>query len=629
MPGFQRVALVQSHQRLTASHVYYLPDLVELCGLAAMVRDQVSDVAIPVSPADREPLVQFERFMRRHRPDLVGVSVFTCGARSSLEYARIARAFGAFVVFGGFHPSALPDEVLASPWVDAVVRGEGELTFAELVRGGTPEGVAGISFRDHGRVVHNPARPLISDLDALPRPLREIRPARFGLAGLEYHTDTVFTSRGCRGRCTFCANHLVGGTWRGRAPEAIVEELLSLPLPRKGPRKQVKFWDSSFLTDPQRVEALCSLIIEQGLGGRLRLIAEARVEDVVRAADVIPAMRRAGFARIGCGVESPNRDTHRLLNKGINLSHVQKAAELLTSNRIQFSKFLIVGHANESADDLLRYPDYTLDQGVYLQRTTFFIMTPYPGTVLAEQLESEGRITSRNWDMYNNFGAVIAPGKISPLSLQILHAAVAVRYGLVRRFLEGTSAVGALDRGLEPLLLLALMVPCHRQDGRRTTEECLLEALLLAQGVRERCKEGTRRGWLHRVRVRVFARDGRSVWIHIEERGGRQRLVVSADAAPGPGRFGGRTLHLPLQEFVRLVRGVDLRALVHDVNTLSLRPVAFRVVWLPALMRNLVILAAAVVRVMGWNLRLLFRRFPAGDVGPPAVRTESGGREAG
>ena len=629
MPGFQRVALLQSHQRLTASHVYYLPDLVELCGLAAMVRDQVSEVAIPVSPADREPLAEFERFMRRRRPDLVGVSVFTCGARSGLEYARIAHELGAFVVFGGFHPSALPDEVLASPWVDAVVRGEGELTFAELVRGGTPEGVAGVSYRDQGRVVHNPARELIRDLDALPRPLREIRPARFGLAGLEYHTDTVFTSRGCRGRCAFCANHLVGGAWRGRAPEAIVEELLSLPLPRKGPRKQIKFWDSSFLTDPQRVETLCSLIIEHGLGDRLRLIAEARVEDVVRAADVIPSMRRAGFARIGCGVESPNRDTHRLLNKGINLSHVQRAAELLTRNRIQFSKFLIVGHANESADDVLRYPDYTLDHGVYLQRTTFFIMTPYPGTALAETLESEGRITSRNWDMYNNFGAVISPGKISPLTLQILHAAVGVRYGLVRRFLEGNSAVGALDRGLEPLLLLGLMVPFHGPDGRRTTEDCLMEALLLAQGVRERQKPRSRPGRFHRVRVRVFAPNGRSVWIRIEDDAGCQRLVVSADATRGPGPTGGRTLHLPLQEFVRLIRGVDLRALVHDVKTLSLRPAAFRVVWLPALMRNLVVLMGAVLRVLGWNLRLLFRTYPGSDTGRQKGPAETDGSRAG
>jgi len=122
---------------------------------------------------------------------------------------------------GGYHPSALPEEVLASPYVELVVRGEGEEAFAELVRSGSPEGVGGVSYRRDGSILHNPGRQPIADLDAVPLPLRELRPQRCGLAGLDYHTDTLYTSRGCRFRCVFCANHLVGGPFRVRRLAAV------------------------------------------------------------------------------------------------------------------------------------------------------------------------------------------------------------------------------------------------------------------------------------------------------------------------------------------------------------------------------------------------------------------------
>jgi len=336
MVAFQKIALLQSHPRLALTHVYYISDLVELCGLAACVRDRVSDVFIPVAPTDRAPLATFERFMRRTRSDLVGISCFTSSAGSGLLYAEIAKRFGAFVVMGGYHPSALPEEPLDSPMVDVVVRGEGEETFRELVAGSSPEDIAGLSFRSGAGFVHNPDRPLIDDLDALPLPIRDIRPQRYGLGGPDYHTDTIYASRGCRAKCSFCANHLVGKTWRKRSNERVLEELLTITPPRKGPWKYVKFWDPNFMTDADCVEGLCDLILEQGLDRYFRFIVETRVEDVIRARHILRKMRRAGFTRIGCGVESPNRETHKILRKGINLSQVEEATKLVTKKYRKF-----------------------------------------------------------------------------------------------------------------------------------------------------------------------------------------------------------------------------------------------------------------------------------------------------
>ncbi len=591
MAGFRSVALLQPHQLLPVWHAYYVPDLVELCVLAAVVRDRVDDVAIPVSPSDRDPLAAFERFVRRRRPDLVGISSATCGAIPGRAYAEIAKRHGAFVVVGGYHASALPEEVLSSPHVDAVVRGEGEEAFAELVGSGSPEGIGGVSYRDDGGFVHNPLRPPIPDLDAFPLPLREIRPERFGLVGLDYHTDTIYASRGCRGRCVFCANHLVGGAWRGRSTDALVAELETLRPPRRGRRKYVKFWDSCFLEDPDRVAALCERIVERRLEQAFRFVAETRVENIVRAADILPLMRRAGFARIGCGIESPSRETHRTLRKGINLAHVGRAAELLGAAGIHFTKFLILGHQGESESEILGYPDYSLGHGVRLQSTTFFVLTPYPGTELAALYRGQGLIESEDWNLYNNFGAVITPSGISAARLQMLYAAVVLLYDASRRFLAGKSFVAAIGKILSSLLLLAKVELIRGRRSRAEIAAAMLEALATAGAQRPRPRPARRRP-SDRLALRFHLEDGRSVVAGIVERDGRQELVIHA----GPQRLdGGRRrveLHVSLEGLVALAASLNYQRLGSDALTLYWRARRFGV-------RRLPTFAADVVGVLG------------------------------
>ncbi|MBI4916624.1 MAG: B12-binding domain-containing radical SAM protein [Acidobacteria bacterium] len=604
MSAFRRVALLQSHPRTPVWHDYYVPDLVELASLAAAIRPFVEEVAIPVGPTDRDPLHAFESYLRRHRPDLVGISSFTCGAGSARRYAALAHRHGAVVVMGGYHPSALPEEVLACPDVDVVVRGEGEATFAELVRTGSPEGVAGTSFRRDGQIVHNPAREPIQDLDALPRPLRELRPRRCGLAGADYHTDTVYASRGCRGRCVFCANHLVGGAWRPRRVDAILAELFSIPPLPRGRRKKVKFWDSSFLAEPERVETLCQGIIEHGLDRHFRYVAESRAEDVVRGAAVLPIMQRASFARIGCGVESPNRRTHATLRKGLNLDHVGRAAELLAGAGLQFSKFLIVGHEGEDEADILAYPEYALSHGTRLQNTTFFIMTPYPGTELAARMTAAGTIASRNWDLYTNHGAVISPGGIGPRRLQLLHAAVAMRYKCSRRFAAGRSAAEILAACFEPLLLLATVE--LQRDGAVADAEVagvIHDALAAADGVATRPVRRARRRVRERL-VACFHADGRAPrLIGVARLGDEERLLLGAEAERLAGAI---RVHVSLERLVALARRLDHRRLAADGMTLAHNPRAFRLAWLPSFARELAAALLGLAGMLGFHLR---RRF--------------------
>lgn len=586
MSSFRRLALVQSHQQLAPFHAYYLNDLVELCGLASFVRPDIEHVDIPVSPSDRHPLETFELYMRRNRPDLVGISAFTCGARSGREYARIAHEHGAFVVAGGFHPSARPEDVLGWPGVDAVVRGEGEHALRALICAGTPDGIPGLSYRSADGFVHEPLPPTIADLDALPLPARELRPERFGLSGLDYHTDTIYGSRGCRGHCRFCANDLVGRNWRARSNDSLLRELLTITPPHKGPWKYVKFWDSNFLADAQRIEELCHLILGEGLERRFRFIVETRVEDIIRAEPILATMRRAGFVRVGCGVESPNRSTHRELGKGINLDHVGRAAKMISDANMQFTKFLIVGHSHESPEDILAYPDYALSHGTRLQKTTIFVMTPYPGTALAADYAARNAVSSFDWDLYTNFGAVVEPAGMTSLELQGLHFAASASTAMRVRFQEGRSFPRVAAGLLEPLFVAVRMARMHdRYPAADVTAVLMTMLARLPLEDSRPARAETRFSDRFALRFRAPGHD--PVVLGIVAENGEERLVARA----GGERLqrDGRTLreiHLSLPRLARAIERIDHRTIAHDVSTLRWRPLSFDPRWLASFVRE-------------------------------------------
>ncbi|HEX7706312.1 MAG TPA: radical SAM protein [Thermoanaerobaculia bacterium] len=605
MGSFRRVAIVQSHQQLGSVHAYYVPDLVELCGLAAFIRDEVDQVDLPVSPSDREPLATFERYLRRNRPDLVGISAFTCGANAARQYARLASEMGAYVVAGGFHPSALPEEVLDWPGVEAVVRGEGEHALRELIRTGSPHSIPGFSYRTDGEFVHNPVPPAIEDLDSLPLPARELRPERFGLSGLDYHTDTVYASRGCRGRCRFCANDLIGRNWRVRSNELILRELLTLTPPRKGPWKYIKFWDSNFLGETERIDDLCHMILSEGLQRHFRFIVESRVEDIVRAGPILKTMRKAGFVRIGCGVESPNRKTHNGLRKGINLDHVATAAKLVADSNIQFTKFLIVGHPHESREDILAYPEFALSHGKKLQKTTIFVMTPYPGTDLGAEYAQSGRVKSFDWDLYNNHGAVVAPGDIGSLELQSLFFAVAAAIAVSVRLQSGRPLVQAAARILEPLFVSVKMARLRDRFSRHDLLMQLMDRLERFPVPEDWSRPARPRlRFLDRLALRFHAPGHDSVVFGMVEDDGSDRLVtrIGEERLRSRGKPL-REVHISLPLIVELIERLDNNEIAHDATLLRWKPLAYRLRWIPSLLKHLGVATLALLRLTAFHLR--------------------------
>lgn len=381
----------------------YTSDLTELCYLGAQVEKDVELVTIPVSPYNRNSLKTFEKSLRREQFDFVGISSMTAGYKNAREFARTAKAAGAYVTMGGYHPTALTDDVPADDNVDSVVRGEGDLTFRDLILNGPSEDVLGLSFRKNGEPVHNPDQPLITGMDTLPQPLRRIQPHRYGQMGDNYTIDSVYMSRGCIAKCTFCANDTVNKGFRARSPEHFIEELEQLH--DKNITKITKFWDSIFLFDSQRVEQIVELMFKRNLTN-FRMIAESRSNDVIRCKHLFKDMRRLGFEKILIGIESPDPETFKRLKKGGSITKHEEAVRIVQDSGMVVEGLLIIGHPHETAEDIKKYPEFAKAMDID-HRALYFVMTPYPGTQIYREYYEKKLIESFDWDSYCNFGTVV------------------------------------------------------------------------------------------------------------------------------------------------------------------------------------------------------------------------------
>jgi hypothetical protein len=318
--------------------------------------------------------------------------------------------------------------------------------------------------------------------------------------------------------------------------------------------------------------------------------------------------------RIGCGIESPNRETHKALRKGINLKFVDRASELLTFADILFSKFLIIGHPNEGVSDVLGYPEYSLAHGVELQNTTFMIMTPYPGTAIARNYAELGIIKSFDWDLYNNLGAVIEPEGIDTLKLQTLLGAVTATYGMQRRFQLGKRFTDVVVRLLEPLLVQSMMARVNSSYSPREIVESLWWALDSITGSCERQIDPRRkRRFLDRATV-VFHCGGREpIAVGIAQNGERETLSVQRVGSSSQPAV--RRIHIDLARFAGIVDRLDLRRLVHDILALYWNPRSFRLSWMPTAVRELAKLAFVFAGMVGFHVRTAigwrFKRSPA------------------
>jgi len=330
--------------------------------------------------------VVLENF-RKFKPDVVGISALTPIYPLAKEIAaNIKNIDDVPILIGGAHPSALPDETLADENVDIVVRGEGEATIVELIEklenGKSLEDVKGISFKNGGKIVHNPLRPLIKDLDSIPFPARHLLPMD------DYKTMTMMTSRGCPYNCIYCFK-IDGPNFRARSPENVVSEIEEI-IEKYGNRK-IYFHDDLFTFNAQRVMDICALLIKRGVDAKF--VCESRVNTVSK--DMLKSLKEAGCVAIHFGVESGDQRILDLINKKITVQQARDAFKFTREVGLYAHGYFMIGFpwdTHESVRKTIKLANEIADTA------QFALVTPYPGTKMWEIAKERGMLNNLKWE---------------------------------------------------------------------------------------------------------------------------------------------------------------------------------------------------------------------------------------
>lgn len=326
----------------------------------------------------------------REKPVCFGVSCMT-----GPQITRALAACRAFkqrypdipTVWGGIHPSILPEQTLRNPLVDIVVIGEGEATLLDLVTtlaNGQPlSGVAGIGYRDNGNIQLTEPRPFV-DLNAQPPlayELVDINPYRRKMFGADH--VAYCSSRGCPYRCGFCYGGVMHKRkWRAKQSERVVEELVRLI--RDYDIRGFNFTDDNLFTNLDHAHRLMEAIVRADLKIRIGKL-HIRIDAIRRMDnDFLDLLGRVGVERLTIGVESGCQRVLDLIEKTLRVEHVLEASRKLIGRPYVPMYLFMMGLPTETPEELrqsLRLAEQLLEENPRAAKT-FNIYTPYPGTNL-------------------------------------------------------------------------------------------------------------------------------------------------------------------------------------------------------------------------------------------------------
>lgn len=344
-------------------------------------------LADPQSPIWSE----VEETVRVESPDVVGISCKSQTFASALRVARVVKGLNPDirVVLGGPHPTMDPGGVLSHLDVDAVARGEGELTLTELLeryaRGLGEDGVEGVSHRNGMQTIHNPKRSFIEDLDGLGYPHLSASRALIDFERYPKHAFRhLFATRGCPQACFFCGSRQIWSRKvRFRSPENVVGEIASL---RGWGLDEFFFDDDTFGVTPAHLKRLCEALILEAPG--IRWACEIHVQ--LLTAESVDLMKRAGCFAAFVGVESGNDAILKLMGKNITTERARQACSVLRASGIKVHPFFMVGLPWDTEETIA--DTFRLMREIDADLLIYSIFTPYPGSDAYDYLKAKGRI---------------------------------------------------------------------------------------------------------------------------------------------------------------------------------------------------------------------------------------------
>jgi radical SAM superfamily enzyme YgiQ (UPF0313 family) len=324
-------------------------------------------------------------------PELVVVQVYITNAYRAYRIADHYRSQGAFVCLGGLHVTSLPDE--AADHADVIFIGPGEQTFPKFLgdyRAGKPDRVYTSTT---GRTLER-VPPIRRDL---------IRRARYLVP------NSIVVTRGCPQHCDFCYKDAFFQGGRGFYTQRVQDALAEI---ERLPGRHLYFLDDHLLGDRRFAEALF-----EGMKGMRRLFQGAATVDSILRGDLIERAAEAGLRSLFVGFETLTPENLKRSNKRQNLGRDYKAvADRLHSLGIMINGSFVFGMDDDGEDVFRRTVGWAIEHGI--TTATFHIQTPYPGTRLHARMVRDGRMLTRDWNLYDTRHVVYLPAQLRPEALK-------------------------------------------------------------------------------------------------------------------------------------------------------------------------------------------------------------------
>jgi len=339
----------------------------------------------------------FEQELKRYPLDFVGISTYTHSLPDVQMSINIVRKLNpnAIIVLGGPHCSMFPDYAIALKGIDAIITGDGEDAFVEMLEahneGRSWEGILGVWFKKDGQTIKNLERPSTKRLDSYPWPDRRRLPRyeEYYLPGTKAPmVTTAITSRGCPHSCPFCLTYKK--QYRIRDIDNILDEMehcVSMGI------TETHFIDDLFTPNSQWVMKFCDGIERRGLKfnwGYKTTIAGTTREQVRRC-------HETGCTKIHFGVESTNNEGLDVWGKHCDVEDVHRVFKWCREEKVRSVAYMMLGgpHERTKADALAN-----LDEMLKLDAefAVFAVFSPYPGTESFEDGAKKGLFPADCWD---------------------------------------------------------------------------------------------------------------------------------------------------------------------------------------------------------------------------------------
>ncbi len=347
-------------------------------------------------------------------PDIVGFSTTTSGFLEGYEIAELVKQVRPEVktVFGAVHPSSVGAPLLEwFPAIDYLCIGEGEGMILDLAEGKPLPSIPNLVWREGDKVVSNPRRPRIVEMDELPFP------AYAKLAGFPkgYHLPlfsyvkrwgaTMITSRGCPYTCSYCDRTVYERLYKYNSKEYVWEHMKHLR--DDFGVHHINFYDDLFTASRKRVIELCELLARKPLGMQWNCAIRAGRND---DDEVLDLMRRAGALQLSMGVESADPQMMERHKTGLELDTVKQTVERIHRHGMRAKGLFIFGLPGETPETFRATSDFILSLDLDEMNMTKF--TPFHGAPMwHEILMNEGKEGTfhEDWRLMNCLNFVYMP----------------------------------------------------------------------------------------------------------------------------------------------------------------------------------------------------------------------------